>query len=199
MSQSNRLMLTQSLIGSWLYQFNAYDSQEAQKEFLRVLCKEPVEETEAMHKGNEFEALVYACCEGADVDHAWAPCAKQAASLVRGGQFQATARKNMTASGVDLLLYGRLDALKAGVVYDIKFSEKYVAGKYINSPQHPMYLELIPEARKFVYVVSDGADLFLETYTRAEVEPIESIVRQFLGDLRAAGQMDLYRQHWTAK
>ena len=100
---------------------------------------------------------------------------------------------------MDLVLYGRLDALKAGTVYDIKFSGKYERGKYTDSTQHPVYLELIPEADAYSYLVSNGSDLWTETYRREESRDIEPIIYDFLDWLYCMGLMDLYREKWLAK
>lgn len=62
---------------------------------------------------------------------------------MRGGVLQYKARKPIEAGGMQLLLYGRLDCLKAGEIIDIKFSKGYDVGKYFSSTQHPAYFELI--------------------------------------------------------
>ena len=84
-------------------------------------------------------------------------------------QFQVAAYRDKRIDGVPFLLYGRLDALKAGTIYDTKFVRRYEAGKYVSSPQHPMYFDCVPEASRFVYVVSDGKFVYQEEYRRGEV------------------------------
>lgn len=86
---------------------------------------------------------------------------------------------------MSLVLYGKLDALKAGVVYDIKFSSGYEKGKYFSSTQHPTYLELIPEASEFTYLVSNGNSVWYETYRRDETPSIIPIICDFFDWLRA--------------
>ena len=105
----------------------------------------------------------------------------------------------MRVGNLDIFLYGRLDALKAGVVYDIKFTQNYEAGKYLDSTQHPMYMALVPAATDFVYLVSNGTNVWPEHYTREETPDILQTVRQFLNWLRAQGLMDTYKAHWEAK
>lgn len=97
-----------------------------------------------------------------------------------------------------LLLYGRLDVLKAGVSYDIKFSGSYEAGKYLDSTQHPMYLEIVPEATKFTYLVSNGSAVWPETYTREETPSIIPTISNFFDWLEMRGLMELYKEKWLA-
>ena len=96
------------------------------------------------------------------------------------------------------VLYGRLDVLKAGGIYDIKFSKGYDRGKYFDSTQHPVYLELIPEARHFTYLISNGTEVWSETYRRDEAPNIYPIITDFLDWLAAQGLLDLYREKWLA-
>ena len=204
-----RLLMTQSLLSSWLYLWSDFDNygdkaeeyrEKANQAFLATLRREPTPTSKAMQKGIDFENLVTSICDGSDPsDHAWYEAAKEIAGEVRDGQLQITATKNITISGVDLLLYGRLDCLKAGVITDIKFSGKYKVGKFYNSPQHPMYMELVPEAHKFVYLVSNGKRVWRETYRRAECRPIGDIIVHFIDYLKYMGLFDVYAAYWGSK
>ena len=98
-----------------------------------------------------------------------------------------------------ILLYGRLDALKAGTITDIKFSKKYERGKYIDSTQHPMYMRIVPEAQQFTYLISNGVDVWHETYRRDEVPDIVPTVERFFDWLEVSGYMAIYEKHWLAK
>jgi len=131
--------------------------------------------------------------------HKWHECIMRAASIVGGGVSQVKLSKPKTIGGVDFLLYGRLDTLKAGTIYDLKFSKTYEAGKYIDSTQHPMYLELELGAIDFQYVVSDGKDVFLETYRREDVRPIEDTIAEFMDFLRLSGLDGVYFEYWKAR
>lgn len=64
MYRQSKLLLTQSLLSSWLYQYGAYDPQKAHEDFLRVLRREPTQPNKAMLDGIQFENMVTACCEG---------------------------------------------------------------------------------------------------------------------------------------
>lgn len=201
-----RYLMTHSLLSSWLYSMksNPYEDMTTEKdpgdEFLRALRREPTETTEAMRNGIEFEDLVtgIATCEDVDTDHKWYAAAAKAARKVKGGVVQYKAKAEIEVSGIRVLLYGRIDFLKAGVVIDTKFSKSYERGKYIDSTQHPAYLRLIPEAEAFTYLVSNGTDVWTETYRRDETADIEPIIADFFRYLEEKGLMDTYKQHWVA-
>jgi hypothetical protein len=179
----------------------AADYQEAAfQDFLRYLRKEPSATTEAMQKGIDFENMVVGICSGDfPADDKWFEAANKIAAEVMGGQFQVTAQKDITVSGMPLLLYGKIDCLKAGRICDIKFTGKYEAGKFYGSPQHHIYMEIIPEATEFVYLASNGSRVYRETYTRAECKPASSIIEDFLEYLRNSGLLPTYEQHWKAR
>ena len=99
---------------------------------------------------------------------------------------------------MDVVLYGRLDALKAGTIYDIKFSKGYERGKFYSSTQHPTYMLLIPEAQTFSYLVSNGMDVWTECYRRDETPDIRPIISDFFDWLDAFGLMDVFKEHWKA-
>ena len=198
-------LLTHSLLSAWLYamQDNPYEDATTEKdsyqEFLQTLRREQGEQTEAMRNGIEFEDLVTDIVNGdADTEHKWYEAAHKVAGIVRGGQLQYKAKKEITVSGIPILLYGRLDVLKAGEVIDIKFSKGYERGKYISSTQHPTYLELIPEADRFTYLVSNGTEVWTETYRRDETPDITTIIEAFLAYLKENDLWELYVKHWAA-
>lgn len=61
-----RYLITQSLLSSWAYIFNAYEGYEedAMESFLSTLRREPSEPTEAMLDGIDFENAVYRLASG---------------------------------------------------------------------------------------------------------------------------------------
>ena len=198
MYQPSKLLLTQSLLSSWLYQYNAYDPEKAHEDFLKVLRREPTQQNEAMLNGIQFENMVMACCEGTrpDPDHKWADVVLETSRILEGSQFQVAAYRDKRIDGVPFLLYGRLDALKAGTIYDTKFVRHYEAGKYVSSPQHPMYFDCVPEAFRFVYVVSDGKFVYQEEYRREEVPEPDGIIRGFMQYLEYSGLAQTYIDKW---
>ncbi len=216
-------LITHSLLSSWLYSMkenpfaDATTEDTSKEDFLRVLRREPTPTTEAMQNGIDFENLVTEIC-GVDQpvqtsligntprledllpekvrQNPWFESAFKVAQIVRGGQFQYVSTKRIELEGMELLLYGRLDTLKAGNIFDIKFSKSYERGKYFDSTQHPMYLEIVPAAGSFTYLVSNGVDVWTEKYRRDETPSILPIIVDFLRWLRAAGYMALFQQHW---
>lgn len=201
-----RYMITHSLLSSWLYAMkdNPYEDATTEKdpyaEFLKTLNREPTETTEAMQNGIDFEDLVTAILKGnANPENKWYEAAFNVAKRIRGGILQCRASKEIEVNGYKILLYGRLDALLAGVIYDIKFSKSYDVGKYIDSTQHPTYFELLPEAKEFTYLVSNGTNVWPETYRRDESQDIKIIIADFLAWLSAQGLLELYKEKWLAK
>ncbi len=207
----SRYLITQSLLSSWGYLFSCYEGQEekAQTDFMQTLTRVPSVPTEAMQNGIEFEREVY--MQAANIPRTphkdWEAGILAVAKEISGAQTQVRASREISVSGYTLLLYGVLDALKAGVIYDVKFTNKsiassgsgYYTGKYLDSAQHPAYLRIVPEAYEFRYLISDGVDLCVETYRREETEPIEKRIADFLSYLDGVGLLPLYREKWLAK
>ena len=204
----DRYMVTHSLLSSWIYAMNtspyedATSERDSYAEFLQVLRREPTPTTEAMQKGIDFEDLVTAIINkdaaGMRRNPDWYDAAKQIADIVCGGSLQHRARKVTEICGMTILMYGRLDALKAGTIYDIKFSGSYDRGKYFDSTQHPMYLDLVPEAYDFVYLVSDGRNVYKERYRRDETLDITITIGNFICWLKEKGLLDTFKRYWSA-
>lgn len=202
-----RYLMTQSLLSAWAYQFDCFEGCEddAQAEFLRVLKREPGEQTEAMLNGISFETGVYLAAANLPdkPNPKWQRGTKAVADIIRGAQIQVKVSREITVDGMTFLLYGILDALKAGTIYDVKFMNKSmngvdVYGKYLDSAQHPAYFYLVPEASEFTYLLSDGDDLYIETYRREVTRPISAFIHEFIESIRQQGLMDIYKEHWRA-
>lgn len=201
-----RCLMTHSLLSSWLYTMkgNPYEDATTERdpleEFMQTLRRESTEPNEAMMNGIAFEDMVTAILHGAiDESDKWYDAASRVAEIVQGGRLQYKASEVITVNGRELLLYGRLDALKGGTVYDIKFSKSYERGKYIDSTQHPVYLKIVPDAQRFVYLVSNGAEVWQEEYRRDETPDICPIISDFLDWLDAQGLMKVYEEKWLAR
>lgn len=201
MRRCPKLLITQSLLGAWLYQYQAFDQESAHKDFLRVLRREKSKLTQAILDGIQFENMVTACCEGSPPPegHKWGQAVRAIADRVQGAQFQVVAQRVAVVREIPFLLYGRLDALKAGVIYDIKFSRSYQVGKYLDSPQHPMYFSLVPEARRFEYLVFTGSDVCVEKYDREDAPDIRDTIRDFMKYIEASKLDKLYCQKWETR
>ncbi len=202
---AERYLLTHSLLSSWLYSMkeNPYEDATSDKdsyqEFLMSLNRERTPTTDAMQNGIDFEDLVTAIAQGrGNQKDKWYDVAQKIAHVVAGAPLQYRAKKEITVNGITVLLYGRLDALKAGTIYDIKFSKSYDVGKYLTSTQHPTYFELVPEADTFSYLVSNGSSVWTESYRRDETQSIIPIISDFFQFLEANGLMEIYKVKWLA-
>ena len=208
-----RYLITQSLIGSWNYLMSCREEnyEEVYQDFLNTLNRVPRQSTPEMQNGIDFENIVYSLANDTfqqaeypdePGQHKWYAGAKAVADVIKGAPVQVKAYRDLTVGDMDFLVYGIMDALKAGVIYDVKFSNKSfgsaeLAGKYLDSPQHPTYFYLEPEATEFQYLVSDGTDLYTETYTRKNSRPFPEIVSEFIGSLAAMNLLDVYKDKWA--
>lgn len=222
----SRYLMTHSLLGSWLRsmqesKFDEGDDPEketALEEFMHTLRREPSKRSPAMQSGIDFENLVTAILTGQQKaeyhstskdgtqtlhvydlpEHPWYAAAFKVAQMVDGAKLQYVAKKEVTVCRMDLLLYGRLDAMKEGRIFDIKFSGSYERGKFHDSTQHPMYYRLVPEIMNFTYVVSNGYDVWTEVYWFDEIPRIEPVITDFLQWLQEMNLMDTYKEYWGA-
>ncbi len=201
-----RYLMTHSLLASWHHalQGNPFEDMTTERdpmdEFMRTLRREPIPPTDAMQNGIDFENLVTAIIRGQSSGlEPWHDAAEKIATKLRGGVLQMRAYKEITVSGIPLLLYGRLDALKAGEITDIKFTKYYDPGKFFNSTQHPMYFELVPEANRFTYLASNGSAVWPETYRRDETRSIIPDIQDFFSWLATMDFMALHREKWATK
>jgi len=199
-------LITPSLLNSWGYiwdcekyvKSNENDEicledkislarEKAFNDFVKVLNRIPTETNEAMLKGIQYEQD---CYDGKT----------EISGIIKGGSYQIVGKKEMTINGIDFLLYGRLDVLKGGVIYDIKKVRDYAPQKYLNSYQHPFYLELFENAYKFEYLVSDMKDVIhIETYYRDEVVDIKDVISNFIKWLKKNNLLKTYLEKWRAK
>lgn len=200
-----RYLMTHSLLASWLYTMkeNPFEDMTTERdpmtEFMLTLRREPTPPTEAMQNGIKFENLVTAIINGhANPDDPWYVAAEKVARRCAGGVLQYKAKKAIMVGGMELLLYGRLDCLKAGEIIDIKFSKSYDSGKYFSSTQHPTYFKLMPEADRFTYLASNGSAVWPETYRCEEASDIRPVIADFFDWLRAVDLMPVYQEHWKA-
>lgn len=205
-----RYLITQSLVSSWAYMFDCMEGNEdaAKKEFLRVLRREPGEVTDAMRNGIAFENAVYAEAAGApwDTGGRWESGVKAVATRIRGAQVQVKASRPLMVDGTEFLVYGVLDALRAGTIFDVKFTtakgglrSNDFYGKYLNSPQHPFYFHIVPEALDFKYLLSDGDDVYIETYLREHTRSATEVISEFVHSITDMGLLPLYQEKWLAK
>lgn len=199
-------LVTPSLLNSWAYIFLASQnvreaasdtmcledkadqaSERAKEEFIDTLKKVEKPPNEAMQKGIDFERECYL---------GNTPISQ----IIEGGAFQIVGKKNVIIDDIPVLLYGRLDVLKNGTIYDIKRVRQYKAQKYLKSYQHGFYLDLFEEASTFTYLAyDDGEKLHQETYYRGQYTPTETVVKEFFGWLKLNDLLEIYEEHWKSK
>lgn len=122
--------ITPTLLNSWQYNIK----NGTLEDFIKVLNKEEFEPSESIIKGYEFEAYMQENYEE-----------------TKNGAYQVKVSKEYG----DYLLYGIIDCLKGGIIYDYKYTKNYNVGKFFNNHQTLMYLEAVPEANKMVYLITD--------------------------------------------
>lgn len=204
-SNSESYLITPSLLNAWQYIWLCVENvkeaesdtisledkisnkqKEALETFLKTLKREPTETNQYMQAGIDFEEE---CYEGTTC----------VSPIIEGGAFQIVGRKNIKVDNTNFLMYGRLDVLKGGVIYDIKKVIKYAPGKYVHSYQHDFYLELFPRAKYFTYLAFDGVNLHTETYYRKEKEPIHAVISNFMNWLKENDLWQTYIEKWRTK
>lgn len=195
----SKLRVTQSLLSAWEWSF--LKEEGGYEDFLSALRREKKPPTKQMLEGVRFENCVNAVLDGEKIgrDHEWYAPVTELADKLRGAQKQVTVFRDFSAAGVDWLLHGVFDFLKAGVIYDTKYSKSYYINKYLNSVQHPMYFALCLEARRFEYLVSDGKFIYTESYFPEDILPITAKLGQFKAYLEAQGLWELYVDKWATK
>lgn len=200
--------ITKTLIESWQYTFDCAEGyeDEAMEDFLATLKREPKEPTEAMINGTNFENQCYALANDPQaIPEKWVNGTRKVAEIIRYGQFQVPVSCDLTISGRDIWLYGICDVVKAGTIFDVKFRNKSlgstdVYGKYLDCSQHSIYLRALPEASRFIYLVSDGDDLYTEEYHRSNSKPVEYYVLNFLSWLQSSPElMKIYEERWAVE
>lgn len=188
--------ITPTLLNSWQYNIK----NGTLEDFVKVLNKEEFEPTESILKGFEYEKYMQENFEE-----------------TLNGAYQVKVSKEYG----DYLLYGIIDCLKGGIIYDYKYTKNYEVGKFFNNHQTLMYLEMVPEAKKMVYLITNKfdkteypdlnfkdvskveyevGDIFREEYTKDMFpETMNSILHKFEQWLKQYNLFDLYTEKWKCK
>ena len=188
--------ITPTLLNSWQYNIK----NGTLEDFIKVLNKEQFKPTESIVKGFEYEKYMQENYEE-----------------TLNGAYQVKVSKEYG----DYLLYGIIDCLKGGIIYDYKYTANYEAGKFFNNHQTLMYLEMVPEAKKMIYLITNKfnkieypdiefkttarieyevGEIFREEYTKDLFpETIESVLHKFIEWLKAYNLYELYTEKWKCK
>jgi len=179
-----KYLITPTLLNSWKYAIE----KGSLEDFIATLNKEPMEVSEAIQRGFDFEEFMQENYES-----------------TKGGSFQLKCSKEIG----QFVLYGRVDCLKAGVITDYKYTGNYDVGKYYSNYQTPIYLELIPEAYKIQYIISNNfkkgmpmedINLFCESYKRDDIKiDILQEINQFVNWLKINNLFEIFDKNWESK
>ena len=190
--------ITATLINSWLFYIKSREEyeQQAKQDFFNCLNKVKTEPTEAMQRGIDFENKIRLCDEQ-DLYSRTDNTVNEITDYIKGGLWQETVTKHMDIDGLNVLIYGKADVIKMDTIYDIKRVSTYDIGKYTHSSQHLFYL-YCTGLPVFKYLVSDGNNVFVETYTAGEGTPklVKSVITEFFNWLKRAELFDTYLENW---
>lgn len=186
-----KYLITSSLLNSWKYAISSKNEYGNLEDFKKVLLREPLEETEAVKLGFQFEDFMIKNYEP-----------------TKNGCYQVKLSKTITNKTGTYVLYGRLDCLKAGEIIDYKHKGSYDVGDFEDSYQHPVYFELCPEANEFEYLIcnnyKDGKELkdlniYHESYLREDVTmDIGQEIDYFINWLKTVNLYNVYLEHWES-
>ena len=191
----SKVRITQTLLSSFEWIFKKDDGYE---DFLRTLNREKTPPTKAMLDGIRFENCLNSVLNGEVIskDHEWYTPITEMSMELWWSQQQVTLFKEMQIEGQTFLLHGVLDYLRCGHIWDCKFSKTYHLNKYLNVPQTSMYLELVPEALDFTYIICDGKYVYRERYPRDIVPPIENYIKNFMKFCIKHDLWNIYEEKW---
>ena len=161
MSQK-KYLITPSLLNSWKYAISLENEYGNLEEFKKVLLREPIEPNEAIITGYKYEEFMIKNYEP-----------------TKNGCYQVKLSKIIETNTGKYVLYGRLDCLKAGKIFDYKYTGSYDVGKFFNNYQTLVYFELCPEAKEFEYLICNNysdkknleeLNIYHEVYQREDIK-----------------------------
>ena len=208
LSEMKRMLITHSLLNAWDYLYKANDEyyDTAYDSFIKALNRFETLPTKAMLAGRAFEKLVSDIVFDKELNSSdeWYIGASGIADIIKQNCTleQAKVYKDMTVNGINYLLYGVLDWLGNGIIYDVKYKENignYSIGDYYDGTQHRMYFALVDGADIFEYLISNGHKIYIEKYTRQECNPIEQTIIDFENWLKLCNLWDIYFEKWQTK
>lgn len=212
------LLITPSLLDSWDW-YMQNESDTARDEFVGVMKRIRSPDNEAMLHGRAFEARVRIACDPyhqewltdsdrydldqtseKETDEEYIACVEELSDNLRGGVWQVVLSRTETIGGIEFLKYGRIDVLKYGI-FDVKYSQTFESGKYLNKAQTKMYLDLAPQAPWMQYTVCDGHVIYYgDKFIRADVSPINADILDFWNWLQCDKELlFLYLNNWQSK
>jgi len=157
------LYLTTTLLNSYDY----HKHKDDQTNLIKTIRKEPIEITEAIRKGWEFESLVEKLATGGNIEVNLESEELEAlfeiARECKGGAFQVSCDTTIKTAKGEFKLIGKIDVLKKDLIQDIKRTGHYEMGKFRNSVQHIIYM-LSTGIQQFDYLVNFNGSYYNEPY-----------------------------------
>jgi hypothetical protein len=197
-----KYLLTYSLLNSFSWLYKIY-SQGKDNEFKNALKRLPIPDNEYMKAGREFEndvkKYLFYDFRSDSASPGYIDSVITIGNIVEGGTWQVKGYCDLQIAGINFLLYGIADVLKGPIIYDIKYVKKYEYGKYQDSEQHKVYFRLFPGMREFIYLISDGNNVYKENYQRDQTVLLNSEISDFWSWMLANPEyMKLYTENWEA-
>ena len=190
-TQEHLYKITASLLNSWAYIYECKPeySEDAYDSFIKTLNRIKTPPNIYMQRGIDFEEKVY----NGEV--------QTLSQICEGGAFQVYIEKEYNINDIPIKVLGYIDALKQGVVYDIKRVTSYDVGKYFWSRQHHVYMNLVPEADEFIYLIAAGyndnnIDIHTEKYEKDDIIDLREIIKEFFLWLENNNLMETYLKNW---
>lgn len=187
-----KYLITPSLLNSWKYAVSLDNEYGNLEDFIKVLSRQPMESNESIELGFKYEDFMINNYEP-----------------TKRGCYQVKLSKIITTKTGNYVLYGRLDCLKAGKIYDYKYTESYDVGKFYGNYQTPIYFELTPEATEFEYIICNNykegktleeLNIYHEIYKREENKTnLEQEIDNFINWLRTNNLLKMYHELWESK
>lgn len=188
-----KYLITPSLLNAWKYAISLENEYGNLEEFIKTLNKEKFEESDAILTGYQYEDFMI---------NNYNP--------TKNGCYQVKLSKNITTKTGNYVLYGRLDCLKAGRIYDYKYTGSYDVGKFYDSYQHVIYFEICPEADSFEYLICNNfkkdkdnnledLNIYHEVYLREENKvDISDEIDKFVSWLKTNNLYQIFQDKWES-
>lgn len=194
--------ITPTLLNNWQYYLDYKGNQQEKVKQSFVDCLNKVETiiSNEMQRGKDYEELIRLCDEK-DLYSYKDSTINEITDYIKGGLWQELVSKVIEVDNKQILLFGYADVIKQNKIYDIKRVNQYKLGKFYKSSQHKIYM-LCTGILNFDYLVSDGREVFVESYSIASIQELENEIKnmiyEFFGWLKIAGFYESYTAHWKS-
>lgn len=189
---NKKYLITPTLLNSWKYAISPENDFGNLADFYKTLTKQPMEVTEAIQNGFDYEDYMI-----------------QNYEPTKDGCYQVKLYKDIKTKTGNYLLYGRLDCLKAGKIYDYKYTGSYDVGKFYDNYQTPIYLLLAEDAYEMEYIICNNykkgkeleeLNIYHEIYRKDEVKTnIADEIDDFINWLKVNNLYETFCEYWESR